>query len=140
MIKVLLADDHEIVRQGVSAILGFEPDIEIAGRAGGGAEALELVRKLSPDILVTDIEMPGYSEIRLCNEIRVLGLSTKCIVLSMHSSEDYVHSAFRAGAHVYVAKERSVDFLAQATRSVVNLRRYVSPNRPIPLSRILEPG
>ena len=140
MIKVLLADDHEIVRQGVTALLGFEPDIEVVGGAGGGEQALDLVCKLQPDVLVTDIEMPGYSGIRLCTEIRSRRLSTKCIVLSMHSAEEFVHSAFRAGARGFVTKERSVDHLADAIREVMAGNRYLSPHLPISLSQIPEPA
>jgi DNA-binding NarL/FixJ family response regulator len=138
MIKVLLADDHEIVRQGVTALLGFEPDLEVVGGADGGEQALDLACRLLPDVLVTDIEMPGFSGIRLCAEIRNRRLPTKCIILSMHSAEEYIHSAFRAGARGYVAKERSVDYLALAIREVVAGRRYLSPHLPLSLSQIPE--
>jgi len=138
MIKVVLADDHEIVRQGVTALLGFEPDIEVIGGASGGEQALNLVTKLAPDILITDIEMPGYSGIRLCAEIRSRGCETQCIILSMHSAEEYIHGAFRAGARGFVAKERSVDHLAQAIRDVMAGQRYLSSHLPIALSQIPE--
>ena len=140
MIRVLLADDHEIVRQGVTALLGFEPDMEVVGGADGGQQALDLVCRLSPDVLVTDIEMPGYSGIRLCAEIRHRRLPTRCIILSMHSAEEFIHGAFRAGARGYVAKERSVDHLAKAIREVASGGRYLSPHLPISLSQIPEPA
>ncbi|MEL7561939.1 response regulator transcription factor [Dehalogenimonas sp. 4OHTPN] len=139
MIKVLLADDHEIVRQGVAALLNLEPDIQVIGGASGGEQALDMVYELMPDVLVTDIEMPGYSGIRLCREIRSRGLSTKCIVLSMHSAEEYVHGAFRAGAGGYVTKERSVEQLASAIRTVMRGNRYLSPHLPIVFSSLPRP-
>ena len=139
MIRVLLADDHEIVRQGVAALLNLAPDIQVIGGASGGEQALDMVYKLMPDVLVTDIEMPGYSGIRLCREIRSRGLATKCIVLSMHSAEEYVHGAFRAGAGGYVTKERSVEQLADAIRTVARGKRYLSPHLPIVFSSLPQP-
>ncbi len=140
MIRVLLADDHEIVRQGVKSLLSSEPDFEVIGSVASGPQALDLVCRLLPDILVTDIEMPGYSGIRLCTEIRRRNLPTKSIILSMHSAEEYVHHALLAGASGFVAKERSAEHLAQAIREVASGGRYLSPHLPISMSRVPEPG
>jgi two-component system response regulator DesR len=138
VIKVLLADDHEIVRQGVRALLSLEPDFEVIGSVAGGEQALDLVCRLSPDVLITDIEMPGYSGIRLCTEIRRRRLPTRCIILSMHSAEEYIHHALLAGANGFVAKERSVDQLADAIRAVMAGGRYISQH--LPISRSPVPG
>jgi DNA-binding NarL/FixJ family response regulator len=140
MIKVLLADDHEIVRQGVTALLGEEPDLKIVGGASDGFKALDMVGELAPDVVVTDLEMPGCSGIRLCAEIRKRALPTKCIVLTMHTSEEYVHGAFRAGARGFVTKDHSVEHLAEAIRMVISGGRYLSPNLAISLSQIPEPS
>jgi DNA-binding NarL/FixJ family response regulator len=128
----LLADDHKIVRQGVRAVLEYETDLEIVGEAGDGAEALELLDKLRPDILVTDLSMPIYNGIELAAEIRKHGWPTKVVLLSMHGDEPYVAAAFNNGANAYVLKESGVEHAVIAIREALAGRRYVSPPLVLP--------
>jgi DNA-binding NarL/FixJ family response regulator len=136
MITVLLADDHKVVRQGVRALLEYEPDLEIVGEANGGAEALALLDKLRPDILVTDLSMPMYNGIELAGEIRKRGWLTKVVLLSIHGDEPYVAAAFNNGASAYVLKESGVEHAVMAIREAVAGRRYVSPPLVLPTKQI----
>ena len=137
MTSILLADDHKIVRQGVRALLEYEPDLEIVGEANDGAEALELLDKLRPDILVTDLSMPQCNGIQLAAEIRKRGWLTKVVLLSMHGDEPYVIAAFNSGASAYVLKESGVEHAVTAIRETLAGRRYVSPPLVMPIKRTI---
>ena len=132
LISILLADDHKIVRQGVRALLEYEPDLEIVGEASDGAEALALLDALRPDILVTDLSMPAYNGIELAAKIRMHGWLTKVVLLSMHGDEPYLVAAFNNGASAYVLKESGVEHAVMAIREALAGRRYVSPPLVLP--------
>jgi len=133
MISILLADDHKIVRQGVRALLEYEPDLEIVGEAGDGTEALALLEELRPDILVTDLSMPLCNGIQLTAEIKRNGWVTKVVILSMHGDAPYVVAAFNSGASAYVLKESGVDHAVAAIREALAGRRYASPPLVLPM-------
>jgi DNA-binding NarL/FixJ family response regulator len=130
--SILLADDHKIVRQGIRALLEYEPDFEIVGEAGDGAEALALLYKLHPDVLLTDLSMPFHNGIELAAEIRKQKWLTKVVLLSMHCDEPYVVAAFYNGASAYVLKESGVEHAVTAIREALAGRRYVSPPLILP--------
>ena len=132
MITIVLADDHKIVRQGVRALLEFEPDLKVVGEAANGTEALALVERLKPDILVSDITMPPPTGIDLADKISRLKYPTKVIVLSMHADEPFVVSALTSGALGYVLKEAGVEYIVTAIREALANRRYVSPPLVMP--------
>ena len=132
MTTIILADDHKIVRQGVRALLEYEPDFNIVGEAGDGAEALSLLERLRPDVLVTDLSMPAYSGIELAEEIRRRRLPTKVVILSMHGDEPYVARAMACGASCYVLKESGVEHTVTAIREALAGGRYVSPPLVLP--------
>jgi DNA-binding NarL/FixJ family response regulator len=126
MVKVLLADDHQIVRQGLRAILKTEPDFQLVGEAGDGLETVRLTEKLHPDVVVLDLMMPGLTGLEVTRQLSKRAPSTRIVILSMHSNVAYVVEAMRAGAMAYVLKESGAEELVQAIRAVVAGKRYFS--------------
>lgn len=132
MTTIVLADDHKIVRQGVRALLEYEPDFNIVGEAGNGAEALALLERTRPDVLVTDLSMPVYTGIELAEEIRKRKWPTKVVILSMHGDELYVSRALACGVSGYVLKESGVEHTVNAIREALAGGRYVSQSLVLP--------
>ena len=127
MIRVVVADDHHLVRQGIRALLEKAGDIDVVGEAADGQEAVELAGRLAPDVLVMDIAMPRLNGIEATGRIRALGLATQVVVLSMHSNEMVVRRALRSGAKGYVLKRSIAEELLLAIRSAVRGEVYLSP-------------
>jgi DNA-binding NarL/FixJ family response regulator len=125
-IKILLVDDHAIVRQGLHSLLEKEPDIEVVGEAEDGREALELVSKLMPDVVVMDITMPNLNGVDATRQIMHEFPKVKVIALSMHSDRTFVVSMLKAGASGYVLKECLSDELVEAIRTVAGDGWYIS--------------
>jgi DNA-binding NarL/FixJ family response regulator len=132
MTTIILADDHRIVRQGVRALLEYESDFNIVGEASDGTEALSLLESTVPDVLVTDLSMPGFNGIELAQEIRKRQLPTKVIILSMHGDDLYVIKAINSGVSGYVLKESGVEHTVAAIREALAGGRYVSPPLVMP--------
>src|SRR5437879_1976265 len=124
---IVLAGDHLIVRQSLRALLEAEPDFRVIGEAGDGSQAVQLVERLRPQVLVLDLLIPGLSGLEVARQVRQRTPETRVIVLSMHANEAYVLEALRHGAAAYVVKETSSTELVQAVRAVVAGRRYLSP-------------
>ena len=128
MIRVLLADDHNIVRAGVREILSDTTDIEVAGEAVNGHEVLTLVRECEFDVAVLDMSMPGgRSGIDLIRQVKTERPRLKVLVLSMYSEEQYAVRALKAGASGYLTKESVADQLVAAIRRVAGGGAYISP-------------
>ncbi|MBC7262508.1 MAG: response regulator transcription factor [Chloroflexi bacterium] len=127
MISIVLADDHHLVRQGLRALLAAEPDFVIVGEAGEGVETTLLTERLQPDVLIVDMAMPGLNGAEVARQVNKRSPRTRVIMLSMHDSEPYVREALRAGAVAYVLKDSTAQDLANAVRSAVAGRRYLSP-------------
>jgi DNA-binding NarL/FixJ family response regulator len=125
-IKILLVDDHAIVRQGLHSLLEKEPDIEVVGEAEDGRKALELVSKLMPDVVVMDITMPNLNGVDATRQIMHEFPKVKVIALSMHSDRTFVVSMLKAGASGYVLKECLSDELVEAIRTVAGDGWYIS--------------
>ena len=125
-IKILLIDDHAIVRNGIKALLSSESDISIVGEAGDGDEAVEAVKRCNPDILIMDINMPNLNGLDAIKEIKSNGLEVKTLVLSMHESEDYVLKALDVGAQGYVLKDTSKEHFLKAIHTIYNGGKYFS--------------
>ena len=125
-IKVFLADDHEIVRNGIRLLIEEEADMKVIGEAGNGREAVTRTRKLCPDVVVMDIEMPGLNGIEAIEKIHENCDSFKVIILSMHSSSEYIRRALKLGARGYILKESAGKELVRSIRSVASGRRYLS--------------
>ncbi len=127
-IRIVLADDHAIVRHGLSRSFQQEEDIEVIGQANDGHSTVNLVREKSPDIVVMDIGMPGLNGIEATRQIVRESPEIKVIGLSMHSSNRYVREMFRAGAKGYLLKDCPFEELTQAVRIVFEGKTYVSPS------------
>lgn len=125
-LRVVLADDHTIVREGLAALLGRSPGIEVVGTASTGLEAVRAARTLAPDVLVTDISMPDLNGIEATRAIRERDGRIAIVVLSMHSSSEHVARAFAAGANGYVLKDAASDEIVAAVRTVASGGRYLS--------------
>jgi DNA-binding NarL/FixJ family response regulator len=117
-IRVLIADDHAILREGVRALLAAAPDIEVVGEAADGRAAVEGCRTLGPDVVLMDIAMPGLGGIEAAIEIRKEGLRTRVLVLSQYEDREYVRRLLKAGVAGYVLKKSAGSELANAIRAV----------------------
>jgi DNA-binding NarL/FixJ family response regulator len=128
MTRVLVADDHSIVREGLKRILEGEEEIEIAGEATNGHEVLERVREGGFDLLLLDLSMPGKSGIELIKQVRDTSPKLRILVLTMHEEDQYAVRAMRAGAQGYLTKESAPGQLVSAIRRIAEGRLYISPN------------
>jgi DNA-binding NarL/FixJ family response regulator len=126
-IRVLIADDHAIVRHGLSRSIEQEKDMEVVAHATQGHQAVELARELTPNVVLMDISMPDLNGIEATRQIGRESPETKVIGLSMHSAQRYVKEMFKAGARGYLLKECEFDELAEAIRSVAGGQVYITP-------------
>ena len=126
-ITIVLADDHSVVRQGLRALLEKEPDFDIVGEASDGLETLRCVEKLKPAVVIVDLAMPHLNGLEVTREITHQRSPTRVLLLSAHSSEQYVLSALKNGAFGYVLKSSAVDELVRAIRHVHLGMRYLPP-------------
>ena len=127
-IRVLIADDHPLFREGVAHSLAAEPDMALVGQAASGEEALSLARDLLPDVLLLDIAMPGKGGLAAAAEIAAACPATKIVMLTVSEHEDDLLAAFKAGARGYVLKGVSASDLANVVRAVAGGEVYVSPS------------
>ena len=126
-IRVLVADDHMIVRTGIRHVLESEAGFEVVGEAATGAEALALTSQLKPDVVVLDISMPGESGLQLAARLRESTPELRVLILSMHDNAEYVLESVRAGAHGYLLKDTAATELRNAIRTVCGGESYFSP-------------
>ena len=126
-IRVLVADDHMIVRSGIRHVLESESGFEVVGEAGSGGEALALTSELKPDVVVLDISMPDQSGLEVAARIREDVESARVLILSMHNNAEYVLESVRAGAHGYLLKDTAATDLREAIRAVCRGESYFSP-------------
>jgi two-component system response regulator NreC len=127
-IKIILADDHAIVRHGLSKSFQQETNIEVVGQAKDGHSTIELVGELSPDVVVMDIGMPDLNGIEATRRITKDYPKVKVVGLSMHSSDKYIREMFRAGASGYLLKNCPFEELVEAIRTIVSGKTYISPS------------
>ena len=126
-IRLLLAEDHALVRAGIRSLLASVPDIEVVGEAGDGREALAILEKTPADVAILDITMPGMNGLEAASRIAERWPATRVIILSMHSNEEYVARALRAGAAGYLLKDAGTSELEAAIRAVVRGETFLSP-------------
>ena len=126
-IRVLVADDHAIVRTGIRHVLETEPGFTVVAEASNGAEALALAIELSPDVAVLDISMPGLSGLQTATELRRRTPETRILMLSMHDNAEYVLESLRAGVHGYLLKDSAAAELGTAIRAVCRGESFFSP-------------
>jgi two-component system, NarL family, response regulator NreC len=126
MTDILLADDHNIVRQGLRALLESDPHFRLVGEAGDGIEAVRMAERLKPDILITDVMMPGLNGLEVTRQVSKSVPRTRIIILSMYTNDAYVLEALKNGASGYVLKDSHASDLIEAVREVAAGRRYLS--------------
>jgi len=127
MIRILLAEDQAMVRGALSALLGLEPDIEVLGSAADGEAAWRMLQQLQPDILVTDIEMPGLSGLELAQRIARQGLPIKVVIVTTFARSGFLRRALDAGVCGYLLKDAPAEKLADALRQVQHGGRAIDP-------------
>jgi DNA-binding NarL/FixJ family response regulator len=125
--RILLADDHDIVRRGLAAALAEARNFEICGEAADGREAVAKARQLRPDVVILDVSMPGLNGVEATRQIRAELANTEVLVLTMHESDDLVHEILAAGARGYILKNDAGKFLAQAVQALSEHRPFFSP-------------
>lgn len=126
-IRILLADDHAVVRQGFKLILNQEPDLEVVGEASDGAETVKLALQLRPNVVIMDIGMPKMNGVEATRRIMESGAESKVLILSMHKDPVYVRETLRAGAKGYLLKESIDHDLLRAIRAVAQGDGFLSP-------------
>ncbi len=124
--RIVLIDDHPIMRHGLAQLIRAEDGLDVIGEAGSAREGLELVGRLNPDLAVVDLTLPDKNGLELVKDIRAQHPSTLCIVLSMHDETLYGERALRAGARGYVMKEEAADHLVTAIHKVLSGGLYIS--------------
>lgn len=122
---ILMADDHALVRAGIRALLESLPGIEVIGETGNGLEAVELVRREAPDVILLDVTLPGLNGLEAAARIARLGVPTRVLMISMHASPEYAARAFAAGALGYLNKDAAFEELSEAIDRVCAGQRYL---------------
>ena len=117
---ILIVDDHPLVREGLKSILKPAPEYEVVGQAGKARDAIQMIKKLKPDLVLLDLSLPDKSGLELCREIRTISSPTRILIVSMHSKVDYIVKAFQAGATGYMTKESATEKLLQGVAQVLN--------------------
>jgi DNA-binding NarL/FixJ family response regulator len=135
-IRIVMADDHDVVRLGISALLSTVGDFDVVGQASDGEEAVAAVKKLNPDVVILDLEMPKMSGVEAARIIKLKYPQTKILILSGFENEKYVTQILKSGAGGYVVKNVGKDELADAIRIVAEGKRFFSPG----VSRIMVEG
>ena len=128
MIRIVIADDHQLVRQSIVSLIEKAEDMEVVGEAADGHETLDLVRRKRPDVAMLDIAMPLLNGIETTRRIQTLSVDTRVVILSMHSEEDVVRQALKCGASGYLLKKSVVEELLIAVRSANKGEIYLSPS------------
>lgn len=134
-IRVLIVDDHPVVRHGLHNMLKSTDDIAVVGEAGGGTEVLEKVSLLNPDVILLDIRMPGLTGLQVVERLQQKHEDVKIIILTSHSDDEYIFGALQAGAHGYLLKSVAHEKLADAVRTAYSGKRMLSPDL---VGRVLE--
>ena len=126
-IRILVVDDHALVREGLTSLLKKQADFKVVGEAGDGVEAIQLAETLEPDIIVLDVGMPGMDGIETARRILKSCPGTHILALSMHGEQDFVTTMFAVGANGYILKDSAFKELVNAIRTVIDGQKYISP-------------
>lgn len=125
--RLVIAEDHTIVRDGLRSLFNLEKDLEVVGEAGDGMEVMRCVNNTNPDLVILDLSMPKMDGISVIKEINKQTTKTKILALTMHRDEEFILETFRSGAHGYCLKTSSSKEVLMAIRAVLSGKRYVSP-------------
>jgi len=126
-VRIVIAEDHTILREGLRMLLSANPNFEIVAEAEDGREAIRCVQKFKPNLVLTDLSMPRMNGMEAIKEIRRESPDTKILVLTVHRAEEYILATFRAGADGYILKDSTHSELLMAVKKVLNGRHYISP-------------
>jgi DNA-binding NarL/FixJ family response regulator len=126
-VRIVVAEDHTILREGLRSLLCSNPGFEVVGEAEDGREAIKCVAKFKPDLILTDLSMPKMNGMEAIKEIRRESPETKILVLTVHRAEEYILATFRAGADGYILKDSTHSELVMAVKKVVSGKHYISP-------------
>jgi DNA-binding NarL/FixJ family response regulator len=127
MPRILVVDDHAVIRRGVQGILSTYPEWQLCGEADNGQDAIRLAAELAPEVVIMDVSMPGMNGLEATRIIHDVLPETRVLLLTLHSSSEFVRSAFRAGARGYVLKSDAENELVRALNVVIGEGTYVSP-------------
>ena len=125
-ITIVLADDHPVVRHGLRLVLEAQPEFQVIGETGDGLEAVRLVQRLNPKILIVDVSMPGLNGLDVARQVKQISLDTHVIILSMHATESFVLEALKSGVTGYILKDSALTDLVPAMRDVAAGKRFLS--------------
>jgi DNA-binding NarL/FixJ family response regulator len=125
--RIVIAEDHTIIREGLRALLSSDPEFDIVGEAEDGIEAIKRVERLAPDLVIMDLSMPKMNGVGAIREIKRIAPETKIVVLTVHTNEEYILASFQAGSNGYVLKYASHEELVLAIRTVLNGQPYLTP-------------
>lgn len=125
--RLVIAEDHTILREGLKALLAARAELEVVGEATDGREAVHAAEQLQPDLMLLDLSMPRFNGLEALKEIKRVSSETRVLVLTVHKTEDYVFTALQAGADGYVLKDSSSSELILAVQSVLRGERYLAP-------------
>ncbi len=128
VIRIVLADDHVVLRSGLDALLSAEPDLRVVGQAGTGEEAVERARTLKPDVVVMDLDMPGMGGLEATRQVAALNQGTRVLVLTMHAEEEYLLPVLEAGGSGYVRKTSVDEDLIRAIHAVARDEVFLYPS------------
>jgi DNA-binding NarL/FixJ family response regulator len=126
--RVVIAEDHTILREGLRALLSAESDLEVVGEAEDGRQAIRRVEELGPDLILTDLSMPKMNGVEAIREIKKRAPETKVLALTVHKAEEFILEVLQAGADGYILKDASSKELMMAIKSVLGGKRYLSPS------------
>lgn len=126
-IRILIADDHSIVREGLKQLLELEEDFEVVGQASNGMETIERVKELNPDVLLLDINMPVMNGIKALKKLKEDGMTTKVIILTIHEDREYLLETMQIGAAGYILKDSDSASFFKAIRDAYNGESYIQP-------------
>lgn len=127
-IRILIADDHEMVRSGLRKVLDQETDMEVVGEAADGRDAVDKIGNLQPDVAIIDIAMPVLSGLEAIRLVRESGHNTRMVILSLHKKDAYVHQAFQCGAMGYLVKPTQTAVMLDAIRTAFRGEYFLSPH------------
>jgi two-component system, NarL family, invasion response regulator UvrY len=136
--KIIIVDDHELIREGLKKVTAKESDIEVMGEASNSVELFELLDKHEVDIVILDISLPGRSGIDIITDIKIQAPDTKILILTMHPEDRFAVQALRAGASGYITKNNASKSLVAALRKISEGRKYISSNLAEQLASELE--
>jgi DNA-binding NarL/FixJ family response regulator len=127
-IRILIADDHSMVREGLKQLIELEDDIEVIAQAGNGQEAIDKIQEFNPDVVLLDINMPIMNGLEVLEKLNEMNLEVNVLILTIHNEIEYLYRAVEIGVNGYVLKDSESDVLIKAIRSIYNGESYIQPN------------